>query len=105
MNANAQIIQEIEHAAGMYVIEIIKMLLGIFIIIGAFGFFITTSARRAHWPAQIRRIFFGIFVFCNIFSQAIFNVFNIPANKKIVCILGKCTSKPSFQQTKGHHND
>ncbi len=80
----------LEHSHGLYALDIIKMVLGIITIIGAFGFFITTSQKRAHWPAHFRRIFFGIFVFCNIISQALFNVVNIPANKKIICTLGKC---------------
>ena len=91
----AQEISDIEHAYGMYTIEWIKMILGILIMIGGFGFFITTSTRRAHWPVYIRRLFMGIFIFCNIASQAFFNVVNVPNNKKIVCMLGKCVKKIS----------
>lgn len=92
------IINEIEHEYGLYAIDFIRMGLGILIIIGAFGFFITTSPHRAHWPAHYRRIFFSIFIFCNIISQAFFNVFSVPTNKKLVCILGKCVKKLSRDQ-------
>lgn len=84
------IFHDIEYAYGLYAIDIIKMLLGIITIIGAFGFFITTSTKRAHWPPHFRRLFFGTFIFCNIFFQALFNVINIPNNRKIICTLGKC---------------
>jgi hypothetical protein len=86
---------DIEHDYGIYAIDWIKMVLGILIMIGGFGFFITTSARRAHWPVYIRRIFTGIFIFCNIASQAFFNVINVPNNKKLVCMLGRCVKKIS----------
>jgi nucleoside recognition membrane protein YjiH len=89
------LVDDLEHMYGMYIVDLIKMVLGIITIIGAFGFFITTSPKRAHWPAHFRRIFFGIFVFCNIIGQAFFNVLSVPTNKKLICILGKCVKKLS----------
>lgn len=82
--------ENLEYLYGLYAIDLIKIALGIITIFGAFGFFITTSQRRSHWPAHFRRLFFGIFVFCSIFSQAIFNVINVPARKNMICALGKC---------------
>lgn len=84
-------ISDLEH--GLYGVDILKIALGCITIIGAFGFFITTSPRKAHWPAYIRRTFFGIFVFCSIINQALFNVIGLPANKKAVTFIGNCIKK------------
>ncbi len=80
---------------GMYCIDIFKMVLGILTIIGALGFFVSTSPKFPHWPILIRRIFMGIFIFCNVINQLFFNVINVPNNKKLVCILGQCIEKIS----------
>ncbi len=91
---------ESEYIAGMHIVDCIKMGLGIITILGALGFFITTSPKRAHWPARSRRIFFGLFVFCNIISQLFFNVLNVPSNKKWVCVLGKCIKINDISRSK-----
>jgi len=98
--------ENLEQLYGLYALDILKMMLGIITIIGAFGFFITTSSKRAHWPAHFRRTFFGIFVFCSIISQALFNVINITTNKKIICVLGKCmkTLSEKFPKKKDTHD-
>lgn len=72
---------------GAYATDVFKIVLGCITIIGALGFFITTSQRRSHWPASIRRTFFGIFVFCSITNQAIFNVIGLPSNKRAAAFL------------------
>lgn len=87
------LLEQFEHEHGLYALEILKKLLGTLTIIGAFGFFITTSSRRAHWPPYIRRIFFSLFIFCNIINQTIFNVVNVPSSKKLLRMLGRCTTK------------
>lgn len=85
---------------GVALISFIRAGLGVISVIGAFGFFITTSPRAAHWPAYCKRIFFSLFIFCNITTQLIFNVFNVPSNKHMVCFLGRCVSslKPSIER-------
>lgn len=100
-------IEHIEHRYGLYAIDFLKMVLGLITIVGAFGFFITSSPRRAHWPPYFRRFFFGTFIFCNIFTQAFFNVFSIPTNKKLVCTLGRCVKKLSVESliTKSNNYD
>jgi hypothetical protein len=82
------------YGAGIQAVDIIKMTLGVATVLGALGFFITTSARYAHCPVSIRRTFFGIFVFSNIISQIFFNIANVPNNKKLICMLGTCITKP-----------
>lgn len=84
---------QITHFLGLYAISLLKSGLGIATIFGALGFFITTSPRVAHWPAYWKRIFFSIFIFCNIINQLLFNVINLPNNKNLVCLLGSCVSK------------
>lgn len=80
---------------GIYCIDIFKMTLGILTIIGALGFFISSSPKLTHWPLVVRRLFMGIFIFCNIINQLFFNVVNVPNSKKLVCALGKCIEKIS----------
>lgn len=81
---------EAHHEMGLNAITTIKCILGIIAIGGGIGFFITTSARRAHWHPFMRRFFMGLFIGSNIMLQALFNVINIPSNKKAVCFIGRC---------------
>lgn len=91
-----ELLQEQEFISwGLIILDRIKMIIGIITIIGAFGLFITNSARRAHWPPYFRRIFFGIFIFCTIIFQIIFNVVNVPKHQELVCIIGACFNNPS----------
>ena len=93
---NAEITQdfiEVEHQLGLYMIDMLKIVIGVFIIIGGIGFFITTGNHFAHWPSYIRRFFMGTFIFCNIFNQAFFIVFNVPLRKTVVCFIGHCAKK------------
>ncbi len=94
---------EIEYELGLYTMDLLKIVIGVFIIIGGFGFFMTSSARRAHWPLYIRRIFMGIFIFSNIFNQAVFTVLSIPTRKNIVCMIGKCMCK--LRNIKGNYHE
>lgn len=86
-------IRTLDHTYGLLIVDGIRAFLGLMTMIGAFGFFISTSARRTHWNPYIRRTFFGIFVFCNIFFHAIFNVFNVPNNTELLCWLGSCITR------------
>lgn len=87
----SSVLETNEHLYGLYTVDILKMVLGIITIIGAFGFFITSSPRRAHWNPYVRRTFFGIFIFCNIIFQLVFNIINIPQKRRLVCLIGSCS--------------
>ncbi len=86
-------LEEVEYMVGLNALDWIKMAIGIITIVGGVGLFITTSDKRSHWPAYLRRTFFGIFIFCNVSFQMLFHVINVPNRRSVVCFLGSCLNK------------